>query len=121
MTYKIPETPLPIYIKGFTKEYQFSAYNIGDKIENAMPGVYIFTKTIKDNRSNIIVNAHIFISFASVKKEMNNIIEIVKQAKENGAKHFLYYASYNEKDRQDVILDIKEGEDYKYHLENTKD
>lgn len=52
---------------------------------------------------------------------MNNIIEIVKQAKENGAKHFLYYASYNEKDRQDVILDIKEGEDYKYHLENTKD
>ena len=110
-------TPMPIQVRGKSKEYAFLTYNIDDKVDPDVSGIYIFTIKKLDIRVAPI-ESHILLSFFSIK--FNNE-EAIKSAKENGALYFLYRNSSAEHERQAIITDIKEGLDYKYQLETFPD
>jgi len=114
--YIIPFSPANCLVKGNSgKEYLFQVFNINDKIRDSAAGVYIFTVTHIDSRGGIPINSHIFLSFSSIRA---NNEEAIAGAKDNGAKHFFYYYSGAEYERQEIIEDIKTSQDYQYQLEN---
>lgn len=111
---KVQPSPIRITVHGKDHEYHFITYNITDQINENANGLYLFTMMVEDDRPNLEFS-HSIIKFDSV--EGNNK-EVIAHAKANGALHFLYYDCDSEYQRQLIIEDIKNGENYKYQLTN---
>ena len=111
--------PLWIRISGKIGEpTPFKVYNIDDSFAIDSSGVYIFTKIIMDFISNpSLGTSHLFLDLLSIKSGMSNI-ETIRNMKEKGAKHFLYYSSAAEFERKMVLENIREGDYYKYQMRN---
>ncbi len=108
---------MPIVVQGKDKEYHFLTYNIDNEVDPDVSGVYIFTVRKWDNRAAPI-ESDILLSFASIRY---NNAEAIKSAKDNGAMFMLYRSSSTVSEWQEIISDIKAGQDYQYQLETFPD
>jgi hypothetical protein len=112
--YLIPSSPVTAYVMGRQKkDHYFQVFNIDDKINENAPGVYMFTILKPNDPEKSEPLSHITFSIISIQK--NNVEEIEK-AKEKKAKYIWYSHENSELKRQEIISDIKEGENYQYQL-----
>jgi len=114
---KVQATPRQIDVYGRSAKYRFDIHNIAEPINENALGVYLFTIQVEDSRENVEIS-HSILKFESVAESNKEIIEF---AKANGALHILYSNCGYEIKRQEIITDIKEGENYKYQIENFPD
>lgn len=114
---KVQATPGQIDVYGKSAKYYFDVHNITEPINENASGIYLFTILMEDSRQNVEFS-HSILKFDSV---AGNNKEIIEFAKANGALHFLYNDCSSEHKRQEIITDIKEGENYKYQIETFPD
>lgn len=114
---KAQATPRQIDVYGKSAKYYFDVHNITEPINENASGIYLFTMLMEDSRQNVEF-PHSILKLDSVAGSNKEIIEF---AKVNGALHFLYNDCGSEHKRQEIINDIKEGENYKYQIETFPD
>jgi hypothetical protein len=109
---KVQDTPIHVEVIGKGSSYPFLHYNITDNLDDLADGLFLFTMQVEDKRPNIEFS-HSILKFESVS---GNSKEVIAQAKLNGAVHVLYSDFDSMFRMQDIIEDIKAGENYKHQI-----